>query len=192
MILEDIRDKTSKNHARLEQTSLLLPIGNKTITKETYIEILKKFYGYFHPLEQLVDNFPQIHTFLPDYTARRKANLIYQDLMRVTSANSQLPVELCEDLPAVTNPSQAFGCLYVMEGSTLGGKMIAKILKDVLHIDPDAGASFFNGYGKETGSKWKSFQQGLVNFSSVTSTNQEIIEAANETFAKFEKWINKE
>lgn len=191
MILEQIRAQTSENHTRLEQTRLLLPISEKNLTKEKYVEILKKFYGYFLPLENLVDNFPQIQTYLPDYNTRRKVDLIYQDLLQVVPAYAGKPLELCKDLPRITNTSEAFGCLYVMEGSTLGGKLIAKVLKDELNLDASNGASFFNSYGKETGSKWKLFQQALVNFSSDSSTNLLIINAANETFSKFEKWITK-
>ncbi len=191
MILEDIRTKTAENHKLLEQASLLLPITERTITLENYIEILKKFYGFFHPLEKQIDNFSQIQSYLPDYSTRRKADLICQDLVNIAPQYASKPIALCKDLPAITNTSQAFGCLYVMEGSTLGGKMIAKIVKEVLQLDTINGASFFNGYGKETSSKWKLFQQALIKFSHDYSTNHEIIDAANETFFKFEQWIIK-
>lgn len=190
MILQEIKAGTAQNHMQLEQTSLLLPISRKNITQEEYISILKKFYGYFYPLEKMLDTFPQLQTYLPDYPARRKADLICQDLLNIAPASAAQPLALCSNLPAVTNTSQAFGCLYVMEGSTLGGQMIARTIKEVLNIDSNSGVSFFNGYGKETGSKWKLFQQALVSFSNDFSTNHVIIAAANETFSKFEKWIN--
>jgi heme oxygenase len=59
---------------------------------------------------------------------------------------------------------KAFGCLYVMEGSTLGGKIIYNILKKQLGLSDSAGASFFYGYGPATGEKWKTFGASLEAF----------------------------
>jgi heme oxygenase (biliverdin-IX-beta and delta-forming) len=97
---------------------------------------------------------------------------------------------LCTDLPEVSNEAQAFGCLYVMEGSTLGGKFISQVLRKCLGIEAASGAAFFNGYGAETGARWKAFQQSLLTFSEQAGQNATIIESANQTFNKMERWIS--
>jgi heme oxygenase len=95
-----------------------------------------------------------------------------------------------EDLPEVGSLGQALGCLYVMEGSTLGGRFIARRLHEHLGLTPASGAAFFHGYGEETGSRWKAFQQALVRYSAATENEFAVIGAAEETFSKFEKWLN--
>lgn len=189
MILEKIKTATSVNHILLEQSQVLLPISNKNLTRENYRTILTKFYGFFYPLEKLVNQFDQIQLYLPDYTTRRKAGLLKNDLLTIEGI--EIYIDFCEDLPQVANVSQAFGCLYVMEGSTLGGKIIAKQLKEQLGLDDKNGASFFNGYKEETGPKWKAFQQALLAVSAASESDDLIISAANDTFNKFEKWMRK-
>lgn len=187
MIVQQIKAQTLDNHMSLENSELLRPIQEKSLTNEKYIVILKKFYGFFKPLEQKIEQFP-IEQFLPDFVNRRKAQLLKQDINDITST-SQETLTICHTLPPVTTLADAFGCLYVMEGSTLGGKMIYKLVKDTLGFDYNNGAAFFYGYGTETGTKWKTFQQALTDFSTHSHSDSQIIQSANNTFVSFKNWI---
>lgn len=190
MILEKIRAETRKNHVKLEENRLLLPFSRQEMDWSSYQKILTRFYGYFQPLEGLVDRLPVIHEFLPDYSTRRKASLLLLDLQRIESQLDELPI--CRELPEVINANQAFGCLYVMEGSTLGGKYIARVLSNTLGLTTITGAAFFNGYGDQTGRRWQIFQQALVAFSEQQGDPEAIIESANQAFEKFGQWLNQE
>jgi heme oxygenase len=58
-------------------------------------------------------------------------------------------------LPPVTGVAQALGFLYVVEGSTLGGRMI---LREVAARGGDlAGLGFMDPYGPRTGEAWRAF-----------------------------------
>lgn len=190
MILEEIKKQTSENHHRLEQTNLLHPIATPSLTAEHYHKILRVFYGYFSPLEKEINKMELIRQYLPDVATRRKASMLKADLLNLNAIKPADTLALCQELPEIRTSSQAFGCLYVLEGSTLGGRMIAKSLRKNLSLDHVYGASFFNGYGQETGSKWKTFQQALLNYSLNFSEDREVIKSANDTFHKFEVWIN--
>lgn len=52
MILDEIKRSTAESHERLERSGLLQPITDKTITRQGYVEILKRFYGFLQPLEK--------------------------------------------------------------------------------------------------------------------------------------------
>jgi heme oxygenase len=186
MLLKEIRSRTADSHARLENTPLLSPFAQQRIDLPAYLEILRRFYGYFHPLETRLDAFPALFDWLPDYTERRKARLLLDDLNNLHHPAEPAP---CRELPGISTDAQAFGCLYVMEGSTLGGKIIYNILKKQLGIDKLTGASFFYGYGPATGEKWKAFGSGMEAFARETGTGEQIIAAADDTFSKFEQWL---
>jgi heme oxygenase len=188
MIIKKIKEQTQANHTSLENSPFLRPISQKSLTLAQYIAILKKFYGFFYPLELQLARFP-IEAYLPDFSQRRKADRLGDDLQHLQPYQaSDLP--LCNDLPETHTLEQAFGCLYVMEGSTLGGKMIYKTVNDTLGLDHANGISFFYGYGDDTGLKWKAFQHSLETVSSLATTKDErMIEAANHTFNKLKKWF---
>ena len=78
------------------------------------------------------------------------------------------------------------GALYVLEGSTLGGQMIARMLQKnpLLNLVPGQ-LNFFLGYKKETGPKWKSFQAALNLLDGETET---LVSTARQTFSLFTQW----
>jgi heme oxygenase len=46
------------------------------------------------------------------------------------------------DLPDIEDWPRMLGCLYVLEGATLGGQIISRHLQRTLHIDAINGAAF--------------------------------------------------
>lgn len=58
----------------------------------------------------------------------------------------------------VDSSAAAFGSLYVMEGSALGGQLIARQLAQQHGLDADSGARYFIGWGAETGVHWREFR----------------------------------
>jgi len=56
-------------------------------------------------------------------------------------------IALREALPQLASLGRAFGVLYVLEGSTLGGRHIALALEKRLGLTAGNGAMFFNAYG---------------------------------------------
>lgn len=176
-----LKQHTARTHEELEQ--ILLPRIEGVDSIESYHSLLKIFYGFFKPLEEKVLIFVD-DKILPDINHRRKTQLILQDLQINTSR--QLPIS--SDLPRITNSMQALGALYVMEGSTLGGRGITKIiLKNNNFLNP-SGIVFFNGYGAETGKMWTAFQMA-INSISGDEAIQQMLDAANDTFLKFKNWI---
>ncbi len=100
-----------------------------------YTRLLGLFYSYFGALELVIakhilpENLQDIHE-------RRKADLISQDLIRLGAPVPDLL--LPGFLPAVKNYYEAFGALYVIEGSSLGGNHIAKMIRRKLPEVSDA------------------------------------------------------
>lgn len=189
MLLEKIKKQTSENHAAMENSNLMKPLINRDLNLESYKNILIKFYGFFQPLENSINRFTDILNYLPDLETRRKSSAIKEDLLKLGYNNE---IDLCTDLPEITTSSQALGCLYVLEGSTLGGRMISRIITEILLLDRDSGISFFSGYGEETGKKWKLFCEALTDYSTAANDDNTIINSANETFIKFKNWVESE
>ena len=57
--------------------------------------------------------------------------------------------------PLPISPAQALGMLYVLEGSTLGGRIILRMLASRGVQDPSL--AFLDPYGAQTGARWRGF-----------------------------------
>lgn len=152
-------------------------------TEHDYVKFLKVMYGYYSALEQ------QIESFLPEQEilGRRKANHLLNDL---GSFDDDDTPALCSDLPEIQSYPAALGAMYVMEGSTMGGSIIAKMIQNQLGRKPTRGFSFFYGYGENTKQMWELFK---ANFEKpfCNREREELIEAAQKTFITFHNWIAK-
>jgi heme oxygenase len=85
--------------------------------------------------------------------------------------------------------SYTLGCLYVLEGSKLGGQMISRHAKEKLNFTNVDGTRFFSAHGAKTGSYWKEFIDTLNLHAVDTKQEDAIIEGAKDTFADFGKWL---
>lgn len=184
-IAQTLKAATTESHEALE--AMVLPRLQAITSPQDYARLLKDFYGYFKPVEDAVAPFIT-RTILPDWAQRRKAHAILNDLAALQQPFDHLP--LATALPSVNNLPQAMGALYVMEGSTLGGRGITKMLlkkEDVLlTIDH---LQFFNGYGEATGPMWMAFVNVLNSFPFSDDEVAQLTESANSTFNHFNTWL---
>ncbi|CAG4990007.1 hypothetical protein DYBT9275_00426 [Dyadobacter sp. CECT 9275] len=180
LFLQNLRLKTSLQHKLLEENTLSKAILDSGITIATYQRYLMAMYRVVKGVELTV--FEKVQYMIPEINRRRKSHLIIDDLsqtgLSLVSIHSLSPATF---LPQ--NLAEALGILYVVEGSTLGGRLIYKHVQKNLALDATNGASFFKGYGPETGSRWKSFIAALCEFAVTTHSEAEIIDSAAATFS---------
>ena len=94
------------------------------------------------------------------------------------------------DLPQLTTEEEVYGCLYVIEGSTLGGQVISRSLREHLGIHPENGGAYFSGYGMLTGPRWKEFLARLAVVAEGKGADHEAItRSAVETFQALDRWL---
>lgn len=61
----------------------------------------------------------------------------------------------------VDSSAAAAGMVYVVEGSSLGGQVLAKMASAQLGLTGDRGARYLTGYGAETANHWLQTQEWL-------------------------------
>jgi heme oxygenase len=176
-----LKKETAARHIDVEKT--MNPLIQDIRSVDDYASLLKIFFGFYFPLQNKISHFVTA-TDLADINERNLALLVLEDLHSLGQPVTDLST--CSNLPEISNKAQAFGCLYVMEGSTLGGRIISKWLQKNPFISlQEEQLHFFNGYQEQTGSKWKTFLDALNEQQDIKA----VIDAANETFILFQNWI---
>jgi heme oxygenase len=202
MILRRLKMATSASHTALEDQ---LPLMNADLSRNDYCQFVSRFFGFYAPLETQLLASPHWHQLAFDYTPRQKTPRLARDLLALGLSDAELAaIPRCTDLPACTTPEQLLGCLYVIEGATLGGRSITRHLQTRLGLTPESGGAFFDGYGAQTGSHWKAFctmlsenadrQMGhsaddAADHLCVESRHAAIVASANQTFETLTHWL---
>lgn len=182
MILERLRSETRQAHERLEAG---LDLMRPDLDMSRYAAILKRFWGFWRAWE------PAVETALgdPGFTReRRRLHLIERDLEMLGHGAAIPTLPVCPRLPGLRGTAEALGSMYVLEGSTLGGRHVLRHLGRTLGIGPDGGGGYFGGYGERTGSMWRSFGARLEG-QATPETQDRIVHAAVETFEILERWL---
>jgi heme oxygenase (biliverdin-IX-beta and delta-forming) len=187
MILNRLKTATNARHIALERQ---LPLLSPGFSRPTYRQFARRFFGYYAPLESQLIALPWWESIGFDYLRRQKTPYLVQDLTAMgdtTDTLAQLP--RCESLPTVDSLARLLGCLYVIEGATLGGQIISKHLQANIGVTPTSGCAFFHGYGAYTGANWLAFGKMLMLQAAGVGNGDDIIDSANQTFATLDQWL---
>ena len=186
MILEQLREHTSAAHRALEAQ---VKIDEATASAARYQALLERFLGFYEPMEARFQTAFQDSGHGYDAQARIKSPWLKADLRELgLDATTIAALPQCKELPSTTNAALAFGCAYVLEGSTLGGKHIARMIE--CSPAADLPHRFFTGYGPEVGGQWKEFCGTLERFASENpQATQQILSGAEQTFQCFQRWV---
>lgn len=177
-VLTRLRQETRPYHDALEANEFNQQLRAGTLTEAATARFLAKLYGFVVPFEQQL----RAHAaeFGPEWELPRRyrAPLLRQDL----PAADALP--LAANLPPLHTRAQLLGAMYVLEGSTLGGQVIARQLaKNGIPT-----RAYFSGHAEQTGPLWKSFV-GLLAQAATPATTDDIVASATHTFQRLHAWI---
>lgn len=170
----NLREATREAHHRLDHHPLLAPLLRPDLSLPAYGRALAALHGAECTYAQLLDQ--AIDTLAAPYRYRPRLGALEADLRSLG----------VEPWPWSGPPGQApdtlaalVGMLYVLEGSSLGGQVLMRVVARTL---PTAPVSFFSA--ADAGTRWSHFQR----FAASTIRSADIdtaIDAARAVFAGY-------
>lgn len=186
LFFKRLRQETAESHQNLENNRLSKAILTPSVSIADYQAYLAALFGVTVACEDQI--FPSISHIITDLRDRYKSRLIIDDLLATGFSEAEidaLPVYRFE----FSSVAEALGIMYVLEGSTLGGKILYRHVHEVLGLTPENGASYFWGYGAQTGNLWKSFISSLTQFVDEHDERDAVIASAKKTFTIIDNWL---
>lgn len=173
-----LRSETAASHKSLERLPVSESILSPTVNKESYANYLSLMYDIIADTEASI--FPVVRGVVPDLGQRSKKQAIACDLINLGVKKSESKIVFVES----GNMSTAFalGILYVIEGSSLGGRFILNHISAALGFDAENGARYFAGYGNKTGQMWKNFLETVTSYEAGHDCGAAIIAGADYAF----------
>ncbi len=169
-----------------------MSIEDRCRGRDDYRALLARMWGIHAPLDAALEATDWSGLDI-DYGERSKLSWLADDLAWLgldAAALAALPRSA--RLPRLAAPVDAMGALYVLEGASLGGQIIARQLKGQLGVVPGAGGTFFASYGERIGENWRRYLAALERFSDSPPAAARIEAAALETFESFLVWFGED
>ena len=174
---ERLRLETAELHAAVEAA---IDLPGSVRTRSDYVTLLQRLHRIHACLEEQLavgvwaGQWPDIGL---DIAAHRRAHLVAADLGRLGAP------AMTRAVPALrlTSFGQALGCLYVLEGSSLGGRIVAGVIRSAIGEVP---TTFFDGAGRNHPAPWRAVCAALRRFEAYCASG-DVLVGARETFLAF-------
>lgn len=148
-----LREATRSAHHRLDHHALLAPLARPDLRPDQYGRALLGFHGLHARVEPAILAGLARHGLDFDYAERCKLDCLRQDLATLGLAVPDTAVDLADP----DSPGAVIGLLYTVEGSTLGGRFLARRIGE--RPGPALPLRFLSGYGDATEPRWQAFWQ---------------------------------
>jgi heme oxygenase len=180
-LLQRLKTETALAHRRIEQS---FDLEARTSSVNAYRDLLARLYGFHAAWE------PRAEAVLADpelFRGRRKTGHLIKDLRALGMADVGR-LALCPSLIPLRSSAEAIGSMYVVEGSTLGGTIIARHVERGLGLGRSNGCSYFRCYGDDVGPMWKAFGAKLLLLCR-PGEQDAVVASANRTFELLHAWL---
>jgi len=187
-----LRQATHAEHVRLNRHPLLNGITRQGYPEVHYATVLLAYFHFYRVFEAAIEEALSRLALDFDYSARRKLPWLAEDLgkLGIDPDSPALKPSPSLEVPYELDTGQLFGVLYTIEGSTLGGKVIAAHLAANCGLTASNGARFFAGYGDAVDTCWRKFTSSLEGHLVDATARSQSCHAARQTFTVMEQVLN--
>jgi heme oxygenase (biliverdin-IX-beta and delta-forming) len=182
--IADLRAATWPSHQKLERR---LNVKARFSSALGYRKHLEQMWGFCAPLEGRIEEY--IGAALQDFDSRRKMPLLRRDLLATGASPSTIEALPHAQPPPCEETADALGCLYVIEGATLGGRTLLPLVTKNLGLTAGQGAEFLASYGDRVEPMWRGFGIALDAWCHDARRNTRARDAAVATFDSLGEWL---
>lgn len=190
-IPERLRTETRDLHEKIERNPWFSRLMAPDLDRDQFRAIAARLYGHHAPAEAaLLAGAALLPRQLALAQRMRRTRLLEADLRAMGLSDEAIASLPRHAAPSIERPEDAWGLLYVLEGSTLGGQLIARHVAALLGIDASSGASALVPHGAETGALWRGFREALTEAGrSGEACGDRVVAAARTAFAGLDDWV---
>jgi heme oxygenase (biliverdin-IX-beta and delta-forming) len=119
-----------------------------------------QYVAFLRASHRILSNLDQPLARLAERPTTERHQHIGDDLQALGQPRPDRESESGSDTWQPTDVAEAMGCAYVVQGSSLGGLVLAKLVQDKLGITGEA-TSYLRGHGPRTKDTWREFMAQL-------------------------------
>lgn len=186
-LLHTLRKDTSRDHYKLDHHPHIAELVKGRLTIDTYRRIIKSLYWVFSAMHSHIGASMAKLGFNKPYIVSNRLAWLREDLCNLQTEGAAFPDGNPLDnwqIPEVDTVAKLIGEIYVLEGSTLGGQVISRIVGNQLGLTAHNGARFFHGHGAQTPVRWAAFSS-LAEHTVPRNRYEECSEAARKCLQNF-------
>ncbi|NIR53195.1 biliverdin-producing heme oxygenase [candidate division KSB1 bacterium] len=196
--MDRLKIETREHHQYLESLPFFTILMEEKLPLESYVGLLRAMAVVHAVLEHelpLLAN-PVISAVWQE--EMRRLPFLEKDLSFIETKNigdvpeaAKHALQLAEKIRLWSTPNSVnlLGCLYVLEGSTLGAQVLRPKIAKLFNLRTE-GLSYLSSYGNDTAPRWKKFKQRMNAVDLSEQQRKTVVETAHEVFQGMTKIVS--
>ena len=190
-VMDRLREETRPDHEKAEASDFGTAVMSKSISLEAYTIHIAAHYEVLRAIEEVHAASDSERIAMVWHDGLSKAPLLEEDLRFLAFDAAQMPVETAEAVNRFVAMVQRRnveaheslpGVLYVLEGSTMGGSILRKMIAEALGFSSDHGLNYYSVYGNDVRKHFMDFKSRMSAAYDGSGHEDALVEAAKETF----------
>lgn len=189
-IMQRLKTETRDLHSHAETRTLQRQIASGEVDRGAFAAYLGQLFVVHRALETALAESGSSDTAIraiatpdrmrvPDLERDLAFHEVKVDSLDAGAAARRFAAHIDEALGS--EPVALLGALYVLEGSTNGGRFLARALRQSWHLDGE-GLAYFDPYGDEQPQRWAAFKRDMDTLDFGADQQEAIIDMAKDTF----------
>jgi heme oxygenase len=187
-----LRMATAAAHQGLHKNQVFAELLRGDLPRRDYLNLLLRLYGLHAAVERKLAPHLRSPWFAWCDWAPGEARSVRlrRDLIALGTPTSLIMTAAGADdvLPVLTTPEAALGCAWVVEGSELGGRQLARHVASIIGDTEDGSSSFFVSNPDHPG-RWTACCDAVNLCGMETGRRAAILSAASATFEAIGTWL---
>jgi heme oxygenase len=189
-IMKRLKAETNDLHSHAESRALQRAIASGEVERDAFAAYLGQLFLVHTALEGALEDSHGQHAAMtavatadrmrvPDLIEDLKYWRVDPEGIEASDATRRFAAEI--EKTRGSDAVALLGALYVLEGSTNGGRFLARALRRSWGLE-DQGLSYFDPYGDEQPHRWADFKRGMDDASFEPRQEDAMVEMARTTF----------
>lgn len=186
----ELQAATAEVHERLHHLPAFASLAAGMLDRRGYARLLARLHGFHRPIEAAIARGLEADPLGGGLAGWRRVHLLRSDLIHLGLDDAAI-----DRLPSAAIPSDrvsramAMGFLYVVEGSALGGRQLARNLDYLLPTEAKDGRSFLLAGTDRNHVRWRDVCAAIETCGTDKHARVQIVAAAVDAFSSFERWF---
>jgi heme oxygenase len=198
-LMEELKAASFSSHTRLQTLPFFEALAACQLPLESYVGQLRSLAVIHGVIEQALAQCGDQRIASVWTDDMRKLHLLLQDLKYFeprTVADLKGAVDSTQNaahvlrLMMIEDPISLLGCMYVLEGSTLGATVVRPMVARALLLDGTDGTSYLSSYGLTARAKWVGYAQRMNALLLTPQERSQVSIAANQLFKLLESVLH--
>jgi len=188
----ELRHATRSEHDALDAHPAFAALMDGTLSLSGYARLMSLFFGFYARHDPILSQACADHALgRYGFSYMPRTAILHGDLVAIGAPRLDDADDGPDPLPPIASPGLVGGALYVVEGSMLGGAVLARAVDNVLARVRSGGDGYWKWCRDDGAGRWAMTCGMIEQLSATQAGRSDMVAGARLAFSAFGRWLDR-